>query len=131
VVKPLHEVNNGSLSKIGFTKIGGKWVSEEGDQAGSSIRIHAEDGGEEQVTAAAGDDGDDGYQAGQGNEGPDEAFNACPSAKNLDERITSMTPFERLMTSHMDNFAYDQRNHHEFYMARFQNLDEQIEAIQN
>jgi len=27
VVKTSHEVNNGSRSKMGFTKIGGKWVS--------------------------------------------------------------------------------------------------------
>jgi len=32
VVKPSHEVNNGSLNKMGFTKIGGKWVSKDGDQ---------------------------------------------------------------------------------------------------
>jgi len=42
-----------------------------------------------------------------------------------------MTPFERLMISRMDIFAYDQKNHPEFCMARFQNLDEQIEAVQN
>jgi len=27
VVKSSHEVNNGSLSKMGFTKIGGRWIS--------------------------------------------------------------------------------------------------------
>jgi len=31
----------------------------------------------------------------------------------------------------MDSFAYDQRNHHEFCMARIQNLDEHIEVVQN
>jgi len=31
----------------------------------------------------------------------------------------------------MDNFADEQRNHHEFCVARFQNLDEKIEAVQN
>jgi len=31
VVKASHEVNNGSLSKMRFTKIGGKWVSKDGD----------------------------------------------------------------------------------------------------
>jgi len=31
---------------MGFTKIGGKWVSKDGDQVGSSSGAHAEDGGE-------------------------------------------------------------------------------------
>jgi len=34
LVKSSHEVNNGSLSKMGFTKVDGKWVSKDGDQAG-------------------------------------------------------------------------------------------------
>ena len=29
-------MNNGSLSKMGFTKIGGKWVSKDGDHGASS-----------------------------------------------------------------------------------------------
>ena len=121
VVKLSHEVSNGSLSKMGFIKIRGKWVSKDGDQVGSSSGIHAEDDGDDPVVVA-GDDGDDGNQAGQreqGNEGPDEAFNAGLSAGKMDERITSMTPFQRLMRNRMNNFAYDQRNHHEFCMARF------------
>jgi len=36
VMKSSHEVNNSSLSKMSFTKIKGKWVSKDGDQAGSS-----------------------------------------------------------------------------------------------
>jgi len=36
VIKPSGEINSGSLSKIGFTKIGGRWVSKDGDQAGPS-----------------------------------------------------------------------------------------------
>ena len=82
VVKPSHEVNSGSLSKMRFTKIEGKYVSKDGDQAGSSSWIHVEDGGDEQVVATAGDNGDDGHQVGQSNEGLDEAFNAGPSAGN-------------------------------------------------
>ena len=39
--------------------------------------------------------------------------------------------FERLMINRMDGLAYDQRNHHELFVARFQNLDEQIEDVQN
>jgi len=34
VVKPSHEVNNGSLNKMGFIKVGGKWVSKDGEQGG-------------------------------------------------------------------------------------------------
>jgi len=36
VVNPSSEINSGSLRKMGFTKIGGRWVSKDGDQAGSS-----------------------------------------------------------------------------------------------
>ena len=36
LVKSTHEVNNGSLSKMGFTKINGRWVSKDGEQGGSS-----------------------------------------------------------------------------------------------
>jgi len=31
VIKPSSEINSGSLSKMGFTKIGGRWVSKDGD----------------------------------------------------------------------------------------------------
>ena len=41
VVKSSLEVNNGSLNKMGFTKIGGKWVSKDGDQGSSSSGVHA------------------------------------------------------------------------------------------
>jgi len=47
-VKSTHEVNNGSLSKMGFTKIGGRWVSKDGEQGGSSSGAHAEQDEEEQ-----------------------------------------------------------------------------------
>jgi len=36
VIKPSSEINSGSLSKMGFTKIGGRWVNKDGDQAGPS-----------------------------------------------------------------------------------------------
>jgi len=36
LVKSTQEVNNGSLSKMGFTKINGRWVSKDGDHGGSS-----------------------------------------------------------------------------------------------
>jgi len=46
MVKASHKINNGSLSKMGFTKIGAKWVNKDSDQVGSSSGAHAEDGGE-------------------------------------------------------------------------------------
>ena len=112
VVKTSLEVNNGSLSKMGFTKIGGKWGSKDGDQAGSSSGAHAEDGGEEQadIVVAVG------FQVGDDDAGP--------SAGIMGERITSMSPFERLMLRRMENFADEQRSHHEFCVARFHNLYE-------
>ena len=33
VIKPSSEINSGSLSKMGFTKSGGRWVRKDGDQA--------------------------------------------------------------------------------------------------
>ena len=36
IVKPSSEINSGSLSKMGFTKVGGRWVSKDGDHASPS-----------------------------------------------------------------------------------------------
>jgi len=36
VIKPSSEINSGSLSKMGFTKIGGRWVSKDCDEVGPS-----------------------------------------------------------------------------------------------
>ena len=112
VVKTSLEVNNDSLSKMGFTKIGGKWVSKDGDQVGSSNGAHVEDGGEKQadIVAASGDV-DVGFQAGDNDVGP--------SARIIGERITFMSPFERLMLRMMDNFADEQMSHHELCVAHF------------
>ena len=40
IVKTSSEINNGSLSKMEFTKIGGRWVSKDGDQVGFSSGAH-------------------------------------------------------------------------------------------
>ena len=48
LVKSIFEVNNGSPSKMGFTKINGKWVSKDDGQGGSSSGLHAEHGEEDQ-----------------------------------------------------------------------------------
>ena len=42
LVKSTQEVNNGSLSKMGFTKINGRWVSKDGDHGGSSSAATAD-----------------------------------------------------------------------------------------
>jgi len=36
IIKHSREINSGSLSKMGFTKIGGRWVNKDGDQADPS-----------------------------------------------------------------------------------------------
>jgi len=48
-------VNNGSLSKIGFTKINGRWVSKDGEHGGSSSGAHAEHDEEDQEAAEGAD----------------------------------------------------------------------------
>ena len=122
IIKPSSEINNGSLSKMGFTKIGGRWMSKDGDQAGPS-GINDDD---EVVEPAATD-----Y--------------AGPNTDVGVERITSMTSFEILMINWLDSLAEQQKNLYEMCQslfqqfdlniqgldARFGNLDEQIEVIQN
>jgi len=112
---------------MGFTKVNGRWISKGGDLSGSSSGAHVEGEDEDQtvvivtkgdVDMEAGGDGADGYEVGQ-------------SVENMGERITSMSPFERLVLSKMNNFADEQRSHHEFCVSRFQNLDEQIEVVHN
>ena len=44
-------MNNGSLNKMGFTKIGGKLVSKDGEHGGSSSGAHAEHDEEDQEVA--------------------------------------------------------------------------------
>jgi len=138
VVKSSLRVKNGSVSKMGFTKIGGKWVSKDGDQGGSSSGVHA--GQEEKdldVAEGAGVDAQEEHAAAD--------IGAGTSAGNQRERILSMFPFERFMVNRMDNFSENQRNLHEFCATNFQNfddifhsmdthfqnLDEHIEAVQN
>ena len=50
LVKSTQEMNNGSLSKMGFTKINGKWVSKDGDH-GVSSSVAAADFDEEDQAA--------------------------------------------------------------------------------
>ena len=49
LVKSTQEMNNGFLSKMGFTKISGKWVSKDGDHGASSSAAATDFDEEDQV----------------------------------------------------------------------------------
>jgi len=83
IVKPSIEINSGSLRKMGFTKIGGRWVSKDGYQAGPS-GTHDE----EEAEAAANLE-----------EPAVETHGTDPSIDHRGDRMTSMSPFERLMVN--------------------------------
>jgi len=119
------EFNNGSLSRMGFTKVNGRWISRGGDLAGSSSGAPAKREDEDQTRVVA-TEGDVDMEAG--GDGAD-AYEAAQSAGHMGERLTSMSPFERLILSRMNSFADEQRSHHEFRVSHFQDLDEQIEAV--
>jgi len=121
VIKPSSEINSGSLSNMGFTKIGGRWVSKDGDYAGPS----GTNEGDETKEAAMQDDPAAGAQDGMHHE------------INMEERMPSMSSFEMQMLNRMDTFADNQRNLYEMCESRFTNmdtrfstLDEQIEEVQ-
>ena len=135
LVKSTQELNNGSLSKMGFTKVGGKWISKDGDFGASS-------------SAAADHEQDEPADMDFQHEDLPEAHqDVGPSAGagNQEERMQTMSPFERLMVNRLDSFAENQRSLHDLCVsnfqridtrfdnmdARFMTLDEQIEAVQN
>jgi len=127
LVKTTSEFNNGSLSRMRFTKVNGRWVGNGSDHVGSSSGAHVEYEDEDQPHVDA-TEGDAEVEAGEDGVG---AYEVGQSAGNMGERITSMSPFERLMLSRMNSFVDEQRSHHEFCVSRFQDLDEQIEVVQN
>ena len=135
LVKSTQEVNNGSLSKMGFTKINGRWVSKDGDHGGS-------------LTAAAADFDEQDQAADMyihNEEQPATNFDAGTSAGHQGVEIPSMSSFERYMVDRLDGFAENQRNLHDLCVINFQSidnrfqsmdtqfmtLDEQIEVVQN
>ena len=107
IIKPSSEINSGSLSKMRFTKIGGRWVSKDGDQAGPSGT----------------NDGEEPEAATTQEEPSAETHEASANGDHFGERMTSMSPFERLMINRMDIFAENQRNLHDFCESRFKNMD--------
>jgi len=121
VIKPSSEINSGSLSKMGFTKIGGRWVSKNGDQAGPS---GTNEGDEPEETT---------MQDDPAAETQEDDHNDI----NMGEMMPTMLPFERLMINRMDTFADNQRNLYEMCESKFNNmdtrfstLDEQIKEVQ-
>jgi len=136
LVKSTQELNNGSLSKMGFTKVGGKWISKDGDLgASSSATTDLEEGEHVDDMDFQREDQPETHQ----DDGP------SAGAESQEERMQTMSPFERLMVNRLDSFAENQRNLHDLCVsnfqridnrfdsmdARFMTLDEQIEAVQN
>ena len=135
LVKSTQELNNGSLNKMGFTKVGGKWISKDGDP-GASSSVAADLEQEEPADMDV-----------QHEDPPEDHQDVGPSvgAGNQEERMQTMSPFERLIVNRLDSFAENQRNLHDLCVsnfqridnkfdsmdARFMTLDEQIEAVQN
>ena len=121
VIKPSSEINSGSLSKMGFTKIGGRWVSKDGDQASPSGT----------------NDGDEPKEAAMQDESAGETQEDDHNDINMGERMPTMLSFKRLMINHMDTFVDNQRNLYDMCESKFNNmdtrfntLDEQIEEVQ-
>jgi len=135
LVKSTQELNNGSLSKMSFTKVGGKWISKDGDLGASSSGVADLEQDEPADMDVQHEDPPEDYQ------------DAGPSAGagNQEERMQTMSPFERLMVNRLDSFVENQRNLHDLCVsnfqridnrfdnmdARFMTLDEQIEVVQN
>jgi len=135
LVKSTQEMNNGSVSKIEFTKINGKWVSKDGDHGGSSSAATADFDEEDQAA-----DMDIHHE-----EQPATNFGVGTSAGDQGDEMPSMSSFERYMVNRLDGFAENQRNLHDLYVSniqsidnrfnnmdtRFMTLDEHIEVVQN
>jgi len=121
LVKSRQEVNNGSLSKMGFTKINGRWVSKNGDHGGS-LSVAAADFDEEDQAADM-----DIYNEEQ----PATNFDAGTSAGHQGDEIPSMSSFERYMVDRLDGFAENQRNLHDLCVTNFQSIDNRFQSIDN
>jgi len=105
-----------------FTKIGGRWVSKDGDQASPSGT----------------NEGDEPEEAAMQDEPVAETQEDDHNDINMDERMPTMSSFERMMINSMDTFAYNQRNLYDLCESRFNNmdtrfstLDEQIEEVRH
>ena len=115
IIKPSSEINSGSLRKMGFTKISGKCVSKDGDQADPS---GTNDGEEPEATTNQEELAVETHEAGL-------------SDGYKGERMTSMSPFERLMINRMDTFAENQRNVHGLCELMFNHMDSRFQTRMN
>jgi len=121
LVKSTQKVNNGSLSKMGFTKIGERWVSKDGEHGGSSSGAHGEQDEEDQEAANGSDDAQDEDQ-------PAADISAETIARNQGNRFLSMSSFEIFMVR-LDNFAENQRNLYDLCATNFQNFDNKFQSM--
>jgi len=117
LVKSTQEVNNGSLSKMSFTKINGKWVSKDGDRGGSSSAVPADFDEEDQ----------DVDMNVHNEEQPATDFDAGTSAGNQGDGTPSMSSFERYMVDKLDGFAENQRNLHDLCVTNLQNIESRFQ----
>jgi len=113
LVKSTQEVNNGSLRKMGFTKINGRWVSKDGDHGGSSSVAAADFGEEDQVV-----DMDIHNEEQPGT-----------SVEHQGDRIPLMSSFERYMVDRLDGFAENQRILNDLGVSNFQNIDNRFQSM--
>jgi len=104
-------MNNGPLSKMGFTKISGRWVSKDGDHGGSSS-----------VATVDFDEEDQAANMDIHNEEHLATFDAGTSAGHQGDEIPSMSSFERYMVNRLDGFAENQRNLHDLCVTNFQSI---------
>jgi len=123
LVKPTFEVNNGSLSKMGFTKINGKWVSKDDGQGGSSSGLHAEHDEEDQEDVEGAD------MEFLDAEQPATGFGVGTSVGHQGDGTPSMTSFESYMMNRLDGFAENQRNVHDLCVSNFQNFDNRFQSM--
>jgi len=106
---------------MGFTKVGGRWVSNDGDQVGPSGT----------------NEGDETEEAAMQDELAAETQEGVHHNINMEERMPNMSSFEMQMINRMNTFADNQMNLYEMCESRFTNmgtwfstLDEQIEEVQ-
>jgi len=120
LVKSTLEVNNGSLSKMGFTKINGRWVSKDGEHGGSSSAAQAKNDEEDQ----------DGVDMNvQDAEQPATNFGAGTSVRHQGDGTPLMTSFESYLVNRLDDFAKNQRNLHGLCVSNFQNFDNRFQSM--
>ena len=100
LVKSTQELSNGSLSKMGFTKVGGKWIRQDGDHGASSSGVANLEQDELADMDVQNEDQPEDYQ----DAGP------RAGARDQEDGMPTMSSFERLMVNRLDSFAENQTN---------------------